>query len=46
MKQLNLSANEAGMLLSMTGDAEIAQVVDPLLTVRFGITKKILPRLF
>jgi len=46
MEQLGLSFNEAGMLLSMTGDAEIAQVVDPLLTARFGMSKDILPGVF
>ena len=46
MKQLNLSFNEAGMLLSAIGDAEISQVVDPLLTARFGLTKDILPDIF
>jgi len=46
MAKLDLSFNEAGMLLSMAGDAEIAQVVDPLLTARFGLTKDILPDIF
>jgi amidase len=46
MEKLDLSFNEAGMLLSMTGDAEIAQVVDPLLTARFGMSKDILPEVF
>ena len=46
MDQLGLSFNESGMLLSMAGDTEIAQVVDPLLTVRFGLSKDILPTVF
>jgi len=46
MEQLDLSFNEAGMLLSMAGNAEIAQVVDPLLTARFGLSKEILPEIF
>ncbi|MCL2559046.1 MAG: acetamidase/formamidase family protein [Turicibacter sp.] len=46
MEKLGLSFNEAGMLLSMAGDAEIAQVVDPLLTARFGLSKDILPEIF
>lgn len=46
MEKLNLSFNESGMLLSMAGDAEIAQVVDPLLTARFGLSKEILPEIF
>ncbi|MCL2864786.1 MAG: acetamidase/formamidase family protein [Lachnospiraceae bacterium] len=45
-KKLGLSFNEAGMLLSAIGDAEIAQVVDPLLTARFGLSKEILKELF
>jgi len=46
MDKLDLSFNEAGMLLSLAGDAEIAQVVDPLLTARFGLSKDILPQIF
>ena len=46
MEKLNLSFNEAGMLLSAIGDTEIAQVVDPLLTVRFALSKEILPDIF
>jgi len=42
MRKLNLSFNEAGMLLSAAGNAEICQVVDPLLTVRFTMPKSIL----
>ena len=46
MKQLDMSFNEAGMLLSLVGDTEIAQVVDPLLTARFRVSKEYLPRIF
>jgi len=46
MENLGLSFNDAGMLLSATGDAEIAQVVDPLLTARFGLSKGILKEIF
>jgi len=38
---LDMSPNEAGMLLSAVGNVEICQVVDPKLTVRFGIPKSI-----
>ena len=46
MKQLNLPFHEAGMLLSLVGDAQIAQVVDPLLTARFGVSKEYLKTIF
>ena len=46
MKQLDMSFNEAGMLLSLIGDTEIAQVVDPLLTARFGVSKEYLISIF
>ena len=46
MDKLGLSFNDSGMLLSMAGDAEITQVVDPLLTARFGLSKEILPNIF
>jgi len=46
MDKLKLSFNESGMLLSMAGDTEIAQVVDPLTTARFGLSKAILPDIF
>jgi amidase len=46
MEQLDLSFNEAGMLLSLIGDAQIAQVVDPLLTARFGISKEYIGKFF
>jgi len=46
MHQLDLSFNEAGMLLSAAGNVEICQVVDPLLTIRFALSKKILNKIF
>ena len=46
MEQLDLSFNEAGMLLSAVGDAQITQVVDPLLTARFGMSKEYLKSVF
>jgi len=46
MQKLNLSFNEAGMLLSVAGNAEICQVVDPLLTARFTLPKSILSNVF
>ena len=42
MAELNLSWNEAGMLMSAVGDAQICQVVDPKLTARFAMPKSIL----
>ena len=45
MAETGLSFNEAGMLLSAAGNAEICQVVDPLLTARFGLSKDILQAL-
>ena len=39
MRELDLSFNEAGMLLSAAGNAEVCQVVDPLVTARFGFPK-------
>ena len=38
--KMNIDKNTAGMLLSAIGQLEICQVVDPLLTVRFGVPKK------
>ena len=46
MDKLNLSFNEAGMLLSAAGNLEFCQVVDPKRTVRFGMPKTLLPTLF
>ena len=43
MARLQLSYNEAGMLLSAAGDAQICQVVDPLVTARFSMPKALLP---
>ncbi|SMP54337.1 acetamidase/formamidase family protein [Anoxynatronum buryatiense] len=45
MAHSDLSFNEAGMLLSAAGNAEICQVVDPLLTSRFGMAKSVLEKL-
>jgi amidase len=42
MEELNLSWNDAGMLISAAGDAQICQVVDPKLTARFAMPKSIL----
>jgi len=39
-KKMKLSSNDAGMLLSAVGQLEICQVVDPLMTVRFGMPKQ------
>ena len=39
-KKMKLCPNDAGMLLSAIGELEICQVVDPLMTVRFGMPKK------
>jgi amidase len=36
--------NEAGMLMSAVGNAQICQVVDPLLTVRFEVPKSVVKR--
>ncbi|ABR49072.1 Acetamidase/Formamidase [Alkaliphilus metalliredigens QYMF] len=46
MEQLKLSFNEAGMLLSAAGNVEVCQVVDPLLTVRFSMSKAVLKKIF
>jgi len=40
--QLNMDANEAGMLLSLVGDLKICQVVDPLMTARMEFPISIL----
>jgi len=42
MEKLGLDKNTAGMLISAIGDLEICQIVDPKLTVRFGIPSAIL----
>ncbi len=44
MKELDLSFSEAGMLLSAAGNAEICQVVDPLVTARFSFPKNLMKR--
>jgi len=46
MKYHDLSFNEAGMLISAIGDTQIAQVVDPLLTARFAVSKEYLENVF
>lgn len=43
-KTLELSYNEAGMLLSAAGDLKICQVVDPLITVTMAVPKSIFPK--
>ena len=40
VSKMGLDRNDAGMLLSTIGELEICQVVDPLMTVRFGIPKE------
>lgn len=40
-----LSLNEAGMLMSAAGDAQICQIVDPLATARFAMPAWIMRRL-
>jgi len=42
MQELGLSFEEAGMLISAVGDAQICQVVDPKLTARFAMPRAIL----
>lgn len=39
-KKLQINADTAGMLLSAVGNLEICQIVDPKVTVRFGLPKK------
>ena len=41
-KQQGLPFNEAGMLLSAAGNAEVCQVVDPKVTMRFSMPKSLL----
>ncbi len=45
-KQLGLSLEEAGMLMSAVGTLQFCQVVDPKRTVCFAMPKTILPSLF
>jgi len=44
-KSTKLSLQESAMLASIAGNAEISQLVDPLLTARFVVPKSILPQL-
>lgn len=43
-RELKMSNQEAGMLLSLVGDLRICQVVDPLMTVRMEFPKNILAK--
>lgn len=43
--ETELSLNEAGMLMSACGNAEISQVVDPLKTARFTLPLEVLRKL-
>ena len=45
-KNLGLSLNEAGMLLSAVGDLRFCQVVDPERTVMMCVPKKVMKNLF
>ncbi len=40
-----LSANEAARIMSLIGDLQVCQVVDPLKTMRFSLSKKVLEAL-
>ncbi len=42
MERLGMDLEEAGMLLSACGNAEVCQIVDPLSTARFSMPRKIL----
>ena len=42
-RSLGLSWNEATILSSLTSDARISQLVNPKITVRYSISKQILP---
>ncbi|SHE94039.1 acetamidase/formamidase family protein [Desulforamulus putei] len=44
-QEAGLSLNEAGMLMSACGNAEISQVVDPLKTARFTMPRRIMKKL-
>jgi len=44
-EKTDLSLNEAGMLMSACGNAQISQVVDPLKTARFSMPLEILSKL-
>ncbi|MTI81818.1 MAG: acetamidase [Firmicutes bacterium] len=41
----DLSLNEAGMLMSACGNVEISQVVDPLKTARFSMSRSVMKKL-
>jgi len=41
-EKFNVDNNTAGMLISAVGNLEICQIVDPKLTVRFGVPKSLL----
>ena len=41
----DLSLNEAGMLMSACGNAQICQIVDPLKTARFSMPLDVLQKL-
>ncbi|MGL5330345.1 MAG: acetamidase/formamidase family protein, partial [Peptostreptococcaceae bacterium] len=41
----DMDKNDLAMLMSLTGDLEICQVVDPLKTVRFKVSKELLGKL-
>jgi len=45
MRRLGLSATEATMLMSVAGQLQVSQVVDPLKTARFALPKSIIARL-
>lgn len=44
MKRLGMSAADATMLMSAAGQLQISQVVDPLKTARYSLSKEILAR--
>ncbi len=41
-EMVGMSVNEAGMIMSIAGELEFCQVVDPMKTVRFEFPKSIL----
>ena len=43
-KVYQMPHNDVGMLMSAVGNAQICQVVDPLLTVRFGVPKSVVKK--
>lgn len=45
LPKCNLSKNDLVMLMSLTSDIEVCQVVDPLKTIRFKVKKDILSQL-